>query len=101
MNTTYNNEQLAAMKPAFIAWLNDNCPCDGPCECYGRHEYDDVHLATIDEDAVIIHYGDRTLTLEHDGEPFITSGALTWTGDDCDYYGNIVCWLADSHSFKY
>lgn len=128
---TFDAQQLAAMKPQFIAYLEtDWCPCrdfaadnptdpywleaehhlpDGsPCNCYGRDEFDDVELATIDDDAVVIHYHGRTLTLpaNRDAGPdataydeflavesFITQGDTRWIGDDCDYYGAIVHWL--------
>lgn len=147
MKREFDINQLTAMKPQFLAWLEAHwCTCpddrienaatthypipvddeswlnathhrsDGhPCVCYGPTEYDDVHLATIDDEAVVIHYHERTLTLPFDdddfppdecddalplfnrrlgGEPFITHGDLQWVGDDCDYYGPIVRWLA-------
>lgn len=92
-------------------WTNaEHHLTDGhPCNCYGRDEFDDVELATIDDNAAIIYYHGRTLTLLANrdagpdatpyeeflaGEPFITCGDTQWIGDDCDYYGPIVHWLA-------
>jgi hypothetical protein len=147
---TFTVEQLTAMKPQFIDWLEtDWCTCiadraedfadpptydptntywldcdqkrrDGhPCHCYGRHEYDEVYLAEISDKAIVIYYGERTLTLPFDdddsppadcndslpllnrrlgGEPFITCDDLQWVGDDVDYYGPIIHWLAELHA---
>lgn len=119
MNKTYNIHDLAAMKTQFTAWAHDNCPCDTlaldddmsdyihpsghRCMCYGHEHYDNVHLATIDDEKIVIHYGDRMLTamLNDAGETFITCGNTTWLGDDCDYYGDIIMFLADINNITF
>ena len=119
MNATYDINELAAMKSKFTTWAHDNCGCrdldddiwegdeyvhpDGHyCMCYGHDHYDDVDLAVIDDAGIVIHYGDRTLTMlfGDQGETFITSGTLEWVGDDCDYYGDVISFLADINNLE-
>ena len=139
---TYTMAELTQMKPAFIKWLETSwCECiestkkwpdfcddtndtrhDGhPCCCYGRHEYDEIFEATVDDTAIVIHYGPRTLTLPFDdddhppadyndtlplfnrrmaGEPYITHDDTQWVGDDVDYYGPCIYFIQHIHATK-
>ena len=122
MKREYDIHQLAELKSRFTAWAHDTCGCrdfddefwecyddayihpDGhKCMCYGHEHYDDVFTAIINDEAIVIHYNDRTLTMNFDdpANPFITCGALEWVGDDEDYYGDIISFLAHINNIDY